>query len=271
MKRSVFHYSIGEVTPYIDWSYFLHAWGVGQANKDTAQELIRDAKKILQDAEGKYCTHALFALCDARGCGDNIIIEGTELPLLRQQHSIAGKPNLCLSDFVSPKDDRIGLFAATVDNGLDNEYSDDDYRNIIARILADRLAEATASLMHRTIRTQREYWGYAPDERLTVEELNREEYQGIRPAVGYPSLPDQSVIFIIDSILQLNDIGIALTPNGAMSPHSSVCGMMISHPAARYFAIGEINDEQLHDYACRRGMRIEETRKFLSRNVQKNL
>lgn len=270
MKRNIFHYCIEEIAPYIDWSYFLHAWGIGQANKDTAEELIRDAKKILLEAEGKYSTYALFALCEATGNDDNIVIEGTEFPLLRQQHSIVGKANLCLSDFVSPKGDKIGLFAATVDSRFGNEYSDDDYRNIIARILADRLAEATVSLMHSTVRTKKEFWGYAPYEKLTVEEMNREEYQGIRPAVGYPSLPDQSVIFIIDSILQLKDIGIELTPNGAMFPHSSVCGMMLSHPAAKYFAVGEINDEQLHDYACRRGLSAEEARKFLSRNMHKS-
>ena len=135
-------------------------------------------------------------------------------------------------------------------------------------MLADRLAEAIASLMHRSVRTQKKFWGYAPAEQLTVEELNREEYQGIRPAIGYPSLPDQSVIFIIDSILRVKDIGIELTPNGAMFPHSSVCGMMLSHPAARYFAIGEISDEQLHDYSERRGMPEEDIRRFLSRNVR---
>ena len=268
MKRSIFHYEIKEVTPYIDWSYFLHAWGIGNGDKGTAEELIRDAKNILLEAEGRYSTHALFALCDAIGCEDNIIIEGTTLPLLRQQHSIAGKPNLCLSDFISPRGDRIALFATTVDNGFGDEYRNDDYKSIIARILADRLTEATASLMHRSVRTQKEFWGYAPAEQLTVEELNREEYQGIRPAIGYPSLPDQSVIFIIDSILRVKDIGIELTPNGAMFPHSSVCGMMLSHPAARYFAIGEINEEQLRDYSERRGMPEEEIRRFLSRNVR---
>lgn len=268
MKRSIFHYEIKEVAPYIDWSYFLHAWGIGNGDKGTAEELIGDAKKILLEAEGRYSTHALFALCDAIGCEDNIIIEGTTLPLLRQQHSIAGKPNLCLSDFISPRGDNIALFATTVDNGFGDEYRNDDYKNIIARILADRLAEATASLMHRSVRTEKEFWGYAPDEQLTIEELNREEYQGIRPAVGYPSLPDQSVIFIIDSILRVKDIGIELTPNGAMFPHASVCGMMLSHPAARYFAIGEISDEQLHDYSERRGMPEEEIRRFLSRNVR---
>ena len=269
MKRSIFHYRTEEVAPYIDWSYFLHAWGVGNspAHKATAEELLNDAKEMLE-ANGKaYCCRALFALCEARSHGDNIVIEGECLPLLRQQHCIEGKPNLCLSDFVSPKGDRIGLFATTVDSTFGSTYSNDEYRSIIARILADRLAEATATLMHRTVRTKEEFWGYAPGEELTIEELNREEYQGIRPAVGYPSLPDQSVIFIIDSILQLNGIGIALTSNGAMSPHASVCGIMIAHPMSRYFGIGEISSEQFRDYAVRRGLPAEDIKRFLARNI----
>ena len=234
----------------------------------TAEELIADAKGMLQILEGKYRTHALFALCDACGDGDNIIIEGTTLPLLRQQHCHDGKPNLCLSDFVSPYGDKVGVFATTVEKGFGTEYMDDEYLDIMAQALADRLAEATATLMHKTVRTQKELWGYAPDERLTVDELNREEFQGIRPAVGYPSLPDQSVIFILDSILLMNGIGIGLTPNGAMFPHSSVCGIMISHPASRYFAIEKIGEEQLHDYARRRGLPVNELRKYLARNLQ---
>lgn len=267
MKRSIFHYNISEVAPYIDWSYFLHAWGVKSSQTKECEELICDAKAMLRSLEGKHRTHALFALCDARSHGDNIIIERTTLPLLRQQHCISGAPNLCLSDFVSPHGDRVGLFATSVDDAFGNEYRNDDYLNIIAQALADRLAEATATVMHRAVRTQKELWGYAPDEQLTIEELNREEFQGIRPAVGYPSLPDQSVIFIIDRLLQLKNIGIELTPNGAMSPHASVCGIMISHHAARYFAVGTIGEEQLNDYSCRRGLPATELRKYLAKNL----
>ena len=270
MKRYIFHYSIGDVAPYIDWSYFLHAWRV-KPQTGSAEELIADARGMLQSFEGKYHTHALFALCDARSECDNMIIEGTTLPLLRQQHCIAGKPNLCLSDFVSPHGDRIGVFATSVDSTFGSEFRNDDYLNIIARTLADRLAEATASFMHRTVRTDHAIWGYAPNEDLGIEQLNREEFQGIRPAVGYPSLPDQSVIFIIDEILKLRDAGIEITPNGAMSPHASVCGIMLSHPAAQYFAVGEISEEQLNDYAMRRGVPVGTLRKFLSRNMTDSL
>lgn len=284
MKRSIFHYSIDEVAPYIDWSYFLHAWGMGNTGKQSstasvadaslrscmttpADALLDDARAMLKELDGKYCTHALFALCDARGDGDNLVIEGITLPLLRQQHALAGKPNLCLSDFVSPHGDSIGLFATTVDGKLGEEFAGDDYKRIMAQALADRLAEATATLMHRTVRTKPEFWGYAPEEQLGIEELNREEYQGIRPAVGYPSLPDQSVIFIIDRILKLTEIGITLTPNGAMAPHASVCGIMIAHPLSKYFGVGEISEEQLDDYCLRRGLPRENVRKFLARNI----
>lgn len=268
MKRRIFHYKISEVAPYIDWNYFLHAWGVRASHKSEAETLIGDAEEMLRSLEGKHRIHALFALCDARSCEDNIIIGGTTIPLLRQQHSIDGAPNLCLSDFVSPYGDKIGLFATSIEGTFGKEYRNDDYLNIVAQTLADRLAEATATVMHQAVRTQKELWGYTPDEQLTIDELNREQFQGIRPAVGYPSLPDQSVIFIIDRLLQLKDIGIELTPNGAMSPHASVCGIMISHPAARYFNIGEISPEQLDDYAARRGVPAEELKKFLARNVQ---
>ena len=234
MKKHIFHYSIAELVPYIDWSYFLHAWGLSPNTKgcSTADEVVRDANEMLNEMQERYSTHAIFALCDARGDGDNIIIEETLLPLLRQQHAIAGKPNLCLSDYVSPYGDKIGLFATTVDSAFGQEYINDDYMRILSSALADRLAEATATLMHRNVRSSKELWGYALGEKLSVEELNREEYQGIRPAIGYPSLPDQSIIFIIDKLLQLSDIGIKLTSNGAMSPHSSVSIYFPSTPQA---------------------------------------
>jgi cobalamin-dependent methionine synthase I len=149
---------------------------------------------------------------------------------------------------------------------METLYFDDPYKHLLAQTLSDRLAEATAEVMHRDVR--REFWGYAPNEHLSIKQLHREEFQGIRPAVGYPSLPDQSVIFIIDRLLDLKEIGIELTPNGAMHPHASVCGIMISHPASHYFAIEKIGEEQLHDYARRRGLPVNELRKYLARNLQ---
>ena len=267
MKRHVFSFEIKEVAPFIDWSYFLHAWGIAKENRQ-AEEIISDAKEMLSRLDDKYRTTAIFALCDAKGDGDDIVIEGTTLPLLRQQHNTEGKYNLCLSDYVSPHGDSIGLFATSVESTFGCEYAGDDYRYLLSQTLADRLAEATATLLHKRVRTDNALWGYSPDEELALEELLAERNQGIRPAVGYPSLPDQSIIFIIDSILHLRDAGIALTPNGAMTPHASVCGVMIAHPAAQYFAVGKIDEQQLGDYACRRKIPTAELTRFLAKNIE---
>ncbi len=266
MKRYVFTYGIEEVAPFIDWSYFLHAWGIAKESTQ-AMEIIAEAKAMLDKLDGRYRTTAIFVLCTAKGDGDNIIIEETTLPLLRQQHCTEDKYNLCLSDFVSPHGDMVGLFATSVASEFGKEYSGDEYKNLLAQTLADRLAEATATLLHKQVRTDNTLWGYSPDEELTLEELLAERNQGIRPAVGYPSLPDQSIIFTIDKLLQLRDAGIELTPNGAMTPHGSVCGVMIAHPAAQYFAVGKIDGEQLEDYAKRRGTTTAELARFLAKNI----
>ena len=266
MKRVFFSYGIKEVAPLIDWSYFLHAWGITKGSRQ-ADEIISDAKAMLDELDGKYRTSAIFALCDAKGNGDDIIVEGTILPLLRQQHCTEGVYNLCLSDFVSPHGDWIGLFATSVDGTFGNEYAGDDYKRLLSQTLADRLAEATATMLHKHVRTDKELWGYCPNEELSVEDMLAERNQGIRPAVGYPSLPDQSIIFIIDKLLNLEDAGIELTANGAMTPHASVCGLMIAHPATQYFAVGKIDKEQLSDYANRRGSTPGEIGKFLAKNI----
>ena len=136
---------------------------------------------------------------------------------------------------------------------------------MLAQTLADRLAEATAERLHEQVR--KEFWGYAPEEQLSIPEMLSERFQGIRPAVGYPSLPDTSLNFIIDRLLDMQGIGIRLTEHGAMRPHASVSGLMISHPQARYFNLGKIGDDQLADYADRRGIPVEMMRKFLASNL----
>ena len=136
---------------------------------------------------------------------------------------------------------------------------------MLIQTLADRLAEATAEKLHEQVRKM--HWGYAPDENLNMKQLHNEEFQGIRPAVGYPSLPDQSVNFILDELLDMKQIGIRLTENGMMTPHASVSGLLMAHPACRYFSVGRIDEEQLKDYASRRGMPMDEMRKFLAANL----
>lgn len=270
MKKYSFCYNTKELIPYIDWSYFYHAWGIGAKEQlnAKAQEVKKDAIALLNEHADNVGARAIFALCDAHSAGDSIMIESTELPLLRQQHRLPGEPNLCLSDFVSPNADKIGLFATSVGENFAISDSNDPYTALLKQAIASRLAEAAATLLHMNVRRNSELWGYAPNETLTPQEMNAEKFQGIRPAIGYPSLPDQSVIFIIDNLLHLREAGIRLTPNGAMIPHAAVCGLMISHPAARYFAVGPISEEQLLDYSRRRALKPEELYKFLYKNIQ---
>ena len=193
-------------------------------------------------------------------------------PMLRQQHpSAPGEPNLCLADFIRPLSqgirDQIGVFCTSVDGTIIDVYRHDDYLNMMAQTLSDRLAEATAEKLHEEVR--KEYWGYAPDENLTIEQQHREEYQGIRPAIGYPSLPDTSANFIIDKLLDMKQAGIRLTETRMMTPHASVSGLMFSHPKARYFELGKIGDDQLRDYARRRGVPVELMRRFLQSSLIK--
>lgn len=283
-------YSIEEVTPYINWIYFFHAWGMEprfasiaevhdcpacrtrwiatfapeeQAKAREAATLYADAIALLRHwTDGVKC-QAICLLTKANSEGDDILIEGhTRLPLLRQQQAGKSGYTLCLSDFVRPTasgvPDTIGLFATAAHvPPCDN--------TLLASTLADRLAEATAERLHEEVRKY--HWGYAREEQLTMRELHAEAFQGIRPAVGYPSLPDQSVNFILDDLLDFSQIGITLSENGAMKPSSSVSGLMIAHPQAHYFAIGTIGTDQLRDYARRRDLKIEKLRSFLASNL----
>ena len=264
-------YHISEVSPYINWLYFFHAWGLAGKPQSEKDKLRREADAMLADMEDRYTTHALFGLFDANADGDDIIINGLRFPMLRQQTpSGEGQPTLCLADFVRPVGqgitDRIGAFAATVDKSMETDHCADDYLRMLAQTLADRLAEATVELMHLEVR--RRWWGYAKDEHLGIEQLHMEQFQGIRPAVGYPSMPDTSMNFLLDRLLHFATIGIRLTQTGMMMPHASVSGLMFAHPAARYFNLGKIDEEQLNDYAHRRGIPVELMRRFLGACVR---
>ena len=260
----ILDYDISTIEPYINWSYFYYAWQL----KDASQHPVirREAEEFLHDVSSRYKAHALFRLVDVHSDGDDIVIDddGERLVLLRQQAS--DSHYLCLSDFISPKHDRMGLFATSVDVGMETDFDGDPYAKMMAQLLADRLAEAAAERMHEEVRTH--YWGYAKDEHLTIDELHSERFQGIRPAVGYPSLPDASMNFQLDRLLDMKQIGIRLTESGAMHPHASVSGLMISHPAARYFSIGRVGDDQLRDYARRRAVPVEVAKRFLAGNLQ---
>lgn len=261
-------YDIKDVAPYINWLYFYHAWGVAGKPDEAKRSLRQEAEEVLRKLEGQCQTHAVFGLFDANADGDDIVVGGVRLPMLRQQTPMeAGQPNLCMADFVRPQNsegitDRVGVFAATVDKSMEVSCRDDGYAHMLMQTLADRLAEATAEKMHQEVRTR--YWGYAPDENLTMEQLHREDFQGIRPAVGYPSMPDTSLNFLLDRLIDFSSVGIRLTESGMMMPHASVSGLMLAHPGARYFNLGRIDETQLHDYARRRGVPVELMRRFLA-------
>ena len=271
-------YNISELTPYINWLYFYHAWGLSGKPREDKEKMKQEALQMLASWEEKYHTHAIFRLFEVCSEGDDLIFFLSEkklrFPMLRQQHpSAPGEPNLCLADFIRPLSqgirDQIGVFCTSVDGTIIDEYRHDDYLNMMAQTLSDRLAEATAEKLHEEVRRDRAYWGYAPDENLTIEQQHREEYQGIRPAIGYPSLPDTSANFLIDQLIDMKQAGIRLTETGMMTPHASVSGFMFAHPKSRYFELGKIGDDQLRDYARRRGVPVELMRRFLQSSLIK--
>ena len=262
-----------------------------QAKAREAMKLYDEAKQLLHQWADESMCHALFLLAEAYSEGDDIVVNGeTRLPFLRQQHAGKAGYTLCLSDFIREKKSKdlrtsfgtppplqgtpsinrggvvdiantIGVFATTV--SLPSE--EHSTLNFQFSTLSDRLAEATAEKMHEEVR--KHYWGYAKEENLTMQELHAERFQGIRPAVGYPSLPDQSINFLLDQLLGFEYIGITLSENGAMQPHCSVSGLMFAHPKAQYFAVGHIDDEQLTDYAQRRQLPKEEVKRYLSQSI----
>ena len=251
-----------------------------ERKREKAQEalrLFRDAQAMLKEIVSgkKLQAKAILYFSEAKSENDGILFlsnkkqeEPLYIPMLRQQKSNEAS-GFCysLSDFISPTHDYIGAFAVTIQGAeeLSAQFQsqDDDYNALLVKSLADRLAEATSEWLHEQVRKQ--YWGYAPQENFTMEELRKVAYQGIRPAIGYPSLPDQSVIFDLNKLLHLEQIGITLTENGVMLPNSSICGFYISHSAAFYFMIGKIGEDQLNDYAERKKCNPEKLKKWLAK------
>ena len=279
----IISYDISELIPYINWPYFFFAWQVKEPSEKN--RLRQEAEAFLQQLEGKYHAYGLFELFDAYSDGDDIVVgkKGdrsqesgvSRIPCLRQQQRVS--PYLCLSDFLppyiistdsclqTPDSSKIGVFASSVSHGLEADFDSDPYQKMMAQLLADRLAEAATERMHEQVR--KKYWGYAKDENLSIPDMLVEKFQGIRPAVGYPSLPDTSLNFVLDDLIDMKQIGVRLTESGAMKPHASVSGLMLAHPQAHYFSIGKIGEDQLRDYAHRRGLPLELCRKFLAGNL----
>jgi len=277
-----------ELRAIIDWTPFFQTWELSgrypQILDDAvvgaqARELFADAQAMLDEivAQRWLTAKAVAGLWPAHSLGDDVRLDsGDTLHFLRQQ---AEKPddraNFCLADFIAPagsgREDWIGGFAVNAGIGIEPhlarfESEHDDYRSILLKSLADRLAEACAEWLHRKLRT--ELWGYAPEEALDVEALVREQYRGIRPAPGYPACPDHSEKAALFRLLDAeNAIGLKLTESFAMYPASSVSGFYFSHPNSQYFVVGRLSREQVADYAQRRGVPVAQAERWLASNL----
>jgi 5-methyltetrahydrofolate--homocysteine methyltransferase len=211
----------------------------------------------------------VYGFWPARREGDDVVLPDTRFCFLRQQTAYGdSRPNRCLADYVAESGDHLGAFAVTAGLGLDEvvagfEAEHDDYRAIIAKALADRLAEAFAEQLHE--RARREW--YAPDEQLALEDMHAERFRGIRPAFGYPACPDHSEKRKLFDLLGAESVGITLTESYAMFPGASVSGIYLAHPQARYFSVGRIGRDQVEDYAARKGLSVEETETWLRPNL----
>ena len=274
---------------YIDWTPFFQTWELhgkfpailtDDIVGDSASELYRDAQAMLDQiiAEDWLQCQAVLGFFQAHSDGDDVILthQGQEYRLLNlRQQANKPKANLCLSDFIAPKEaglnDHIGAFAVTTGIGIEQhvkrfEDNNDDYNSILLKALADRLAEAYAEYLHQQVRTR--YWGHQPEEKLTNEELIQEKYQGIRPAPGYPACPDHTQKELLFDLLDVTqNTGIELTSGLTMYPASSVSGFYYAHPESQYFVVGKINEEQVADYAQRKGVSFEQAKKALRPNL----
>lgn len=247
-----------------------------------AIKLYDDAIEMLNDLALKNVGYirAVFGIFEAYSDNDTVFIKSntdstiTAFPFLRQQKKSKKNEYHCLSDFIAPlksgKKDYVGAFAVTAGSGAEEQLEKfsaegDEYSGLLMKSLLDRLAEAATEWLHAKIR--REYWGYASEENLSIEDMLAVRFQGIRPAVGYPSIPDQTINFILHDLLSSKEIGISLTENGIMYPNASVSGLLFAHPQSKYFGVGEINEAQMTDYAKRKGQKPEDIRKFLLANM----
>ncbi len=287
--------SIEVLKSFIDWTPFFITWQLAGKypailDDDTvgeqARRLFRDAEEMLDRiiAEKWLDVRVCCGIFPANSTGDDIEIYPDDerkavravLRMLRQQtQKRQGQPNRCLADYIAPKEiglpDHIGAFAVTAGHGIEAplarfEADHDDYSAIMLKALADRLAEAAAEWLHKKVR--REFWGYAPDEDLGNDALIREAYRGIRPAPGYPANPDHTEKPLLFELVNAEELtGISLTENFAMSPAASVCGLYFAHPESSYFSVGKILEDQVADYAKRKGMSTREMEKWLGSNL----
>ena len=262
---------------YIDWTFFFHAWELkgkypaildSPSHGAVARELFSHAKELLDEIQANDWIRAkgVYGFWLARADGDDILLEnGLRFPMLRQQVDHGDdKPYLSLADFVAEQGDHIGAFAVTAGLGVDElagrfTAEHDDYRAIMVKALADRLAEAFAEYLHEVAR--REWYERGP--KLSRDELIGERYRGIRPAFGYPACPDHSEKHKLFDLLDARSIGMDLTESGAMTPTAAVSGLYFAHPQSRYFMVGKVGRDQVADYARRKGMVTTEAERWL--------
>ena len=281
-------WSLADLRDYIDWTPFFRAWELhgnypaileDEVVGESARQLFADAQAMLDKIVSEKWLRAkgVAGLWPCAREGDDVVIyldseEHVRLPFLRQQVAKReGRANMCLADFISPDGDWIGGFAVTTGHGIGTKLAEfkahiDDYSDIMLKALADRLAEAFAERMHQHVR--KELWGYAPDEQLTNEALIREHYRGIRPAPGYPACPDHSLKPVLFDLLDATHrTGITLTESFAMLPTAAVSGFYFGHPQSEYFGVARIGEDQVADYAARRGLDLDKARQYLRPNL----
>jgi 5-methyltetrahydrofolate--homocysteine methyltransferase len=289
---SLKNYPLEKLVSCIDWAPFFQTWDLAGKYPDiledavvgeAARNVMKEGREMLERVvKGRWVTASgVFGLWPASSVGDDIEIYADEKRervlmtwhnLRQQNQKPPGNPNQGLADFIAPKDsgiaDYIGAFAVTGGIGIDAKLKEfaaknDDYSAIMLKAIADRLAEAFAEHLHHRVRT--EYWGYAGDERLSIEDLVAEKYAGIRPAPGYPACPDHTEKSDLFKLLAADrNAGMVLTESFAMLPTASVSGFYFSHPQSRYFAIGKIERDQVADYAHRKGMDIVQAERWLA-------
>jgi 5-methyltetrahydrofolate--homocysteine methyltransferase len=271
----------------IDWQFFFLAWELkgkypAILEEPAARELFDDATVLLDEiiADGRFQARGAYGFWPAHAEGDDIVLDlgpdtggdpgrgSRRLPMLRQQTAKpAGRPNRCLADYVAPAGDHLGGFAVAI-HGAEElaatyQADNDDYRSIMVKALADRLAEAFAEHIHLQARRD---W-FEPDADPSIEDLHAERFRGIRPAFGYPASPDHSQKRALFGLLDAGSLGLALTESCAMTPAASVSGLLFAHPSSRYFTVGRIGKDQVEDYARRCRMDLNEAESWLRPNL----
>ncbi len=268
--------SIAALREMIDWQFLFLAWELkgkypAILDEPVARELFDDANSLLDEiiADDSFKARGAYGFWPAHSTGDDIVLaDGTRFPMLRQQtRKPAGRPNRSLADYIAPADDFLGGFAVSI-QGADElaaryEADNDDYKAIMVKALADRLAEAFAEYLH--LQARREW--FEPDAAPALEDLHAERFRGIRPALGYPASPDHTQKRELFDLLSAEDIGIGLTETYAMTPAASVSGLIFAHPSSRYFTIGRLGKDQIEDYAKRKGDDVGEIERILRPNL----